>query len=50
MEVLTTRLLPTPRNAALLFGMGYLAARPPMPAAALTDRRDDVLTSTSSSA
>jgi hypothetical protein len=37
-------------NAALLLGMGYLAARPPMPAAALTDRRDDVLTSTSSSA
>jgi hypothetical protein len=37
-------------NAALLLGMGYLAARPPMPAAALTDRRDDVLISTSSSA
>ena len=37
-------------NAALLLGMGYLAARPPMPADALTDRRDDVLTGTSSSA
>jgi hypothetical protein len=42
--------IPDLGNAALLLGMGYLAARPPMPAAALTDRRDDVLTSTSSSA
>ncbi len=33
-------------NAALLLGMGYLAARPPTPADALTDRRDDVLTTT----
>ena len=31
-------------NVALLLGMGYLAARPAMPAAKLTDRRDDVLT------
>jgi hypothetical protein len=33
-------------NAALLLGMGYLAARPAMPAAKLTDRRDDALTTT----
>ncbi|MGH3203315.1 MAG: hypothetical protein ACRDOA_05185 [Streptosporangiaceae bacterium] len=33
-------------NAAVLLGMGYLAARPPMPAAARTDRRHGVLTTT----
>jgi hypothetical protein len=33
-------------NAALLLGMGYLAVRPAMPAAKVTDRRDDVLATT----
>jgi hypothetical protein len=33
-------------NAALLLCMGYLAARPPTPADALTDRRHDVLATT----